>query len=320
MKHLPSLFCCIIFLHSCAKQNINLKSSPITKIDSISNLNELRKFVTNADESLKQFMCISPHVYKSEELASSPLKAKLDSLIPKKDYLKADFDGNGLMDLVITGSVNFSFNALAILDQGDDIYKVIQLAPLLHHSQFPIYTQLIMKNQKPLIEVYEKSSSLVNEDFVKSVLVYKDGNFVEYQDTPANYQISKIEFGTTGCFGTCPVFDMTIVPSGKSKFHARYFNFSQQRASDEEEGQFETELKPSDFNAIVQMMNELNIKALESNYRVGWTDDQTIKIKVTFANGSFKFIQDYGMRGTRGLMLLYEKLLALRFNQDWQRI
>lgn len=307
-------------MHSCAKKNINLKNSPITKIDSISNLNELRKFVTNADESLKQFMCMSPHVYKSVELASSPLKAKLDSLIPKKDYLKADFDGNGLMDLVVTGSVNFSFSALAILDQGDENYKVLSLTPYNSFLQFPVYTQLITKNGKQLIEVYQKSSSLVNEDFVKSVLVYKDGNFIEYQDAPADYQISKIEFGTTGCFGTCPVFDMTIVPSGKSKFYAKYFNFSQQSGSDEEEGQFETELEPSEFNAIVQMMNELNIKDLESNYRVGWTDDQTIKIKVTFADGSLKFIQDYGMQGTRGLMLLYEKLLALRFNQDWQRI
>ena len=68
------------------------------------------------------------------------------------------------------------------------------------------------------------------------------------------------------------------------------------------------------------MMNEMNIKDLESSYTVSWTDDQTAKLKISFADGSMKYIQDYGMQGTRGLKILYQKLLALRFNQDWERI
>ncbi|MCA0132019.1 DUF6438 domain-containing protein [Winogradskyella sp. D23] len=304
---------------SCAKKNVNLKSSQITKIDSISNLKELQDFVKTVDSSLIGFICIPPHEYKKVELANSTLKQQLDSLIPKTDYIKADFDGNGLNDLVITGTSNFSFNALAILDQGANNYKVLSLVPSHSIEQFPIYTKLLQKNDLSLVEIYRKNSVFGGKEFIKSTMVFKSGSFIEYVERTADYQIEKIEFGTTGCFGTCPVFDLILFPREKSKFHAKYYNFKNTpQNEDKEEGVFETVLNPSDFEAIVKLMNEVNIKELENSYKVGWTDDQTSVLKVYFSDGSFKFIQDYGMRGTLGLQLLYEKLLALRFNQDWK--
>lgn len=49
------------------------------------------------------------------------------------------------------------------------------------------------------------------------------------------------------------------------------------------------------------------------------TDDQTGDLKITFNNGKVKTISDYGMIGTNGLKILYEKLAELRFNQKWQK-
>ena len=312
---------CVAMLFSCAKKNVNVKQIKKSTIDSITDLNSLKAFVKTVDSTLKDFTCVSPHVYKNEELASSPVKQKLDSMIPKTDYIKADLDGNGLMDLVITGETQFSFHVLALMSLGEEQYKIIPLSSPRIYNQFPIYTKLVTKNDSPIIELYKKRTTFKDQKIDKSSLVYKDGTFVEYQDKFANYQITKIEFGTTGCFGTCPVFDLTLVPEGKSLFEAKYYNFSQNLGErKEEEGDFEAVIKPSDFNAIVQMMNEMNIKDLESSYTVSWTDDQTAKLKISFADGSMKYIQDYGMQGTRGLKILFQKLLALRFNQDWERI
>ncbi|WP_411895378.1 DUF6438 domain-containing protein [Winogradskyella sp. A2] len=317
---LPFIICVSMFV-SCAKKNVSAQQSKKTTMDSITDLNSLREFVKNADSTLRDFTCMVPHTYKSEELATSPIKQKLDSMIPKADYIKADLDGNGLQDLVITVKSQFSFHAMALMSLGDDNYNVIQLSSARNYNQFPIYTKLVMQNDVPTIEMYEKGSDFKKMDIKKTTLVYKNGAFVEYQDKISDYNITKIEFGTTGCFGTCPVFDMTIVPNGKSLFDAKYYNFSQQLGDREkEEGKFEAVIKPTDFETIVKMMNEINIKDLETSYTVGWTDDQTSKLKVYFADGSFKYVQDYGMQGTRGLELLYEVLLELRFNQEWVRL
>ena len=300
---------------------MNIKKSSETKIDSISNLNELQAFLKLADSTLKNFQCIVPHDYSTAQIAKSPLKKTLDSLVPRKEVLKADLDANGFTDIIVTGKSHFSFHAFAILSLGDNNYKTLPLTMNRNYTEFPVYANLVYQGEIPTIEIYQKKSNFNEKEYIKTTLVYKDGGFIEFQDNVSDYKITKIEFGTTGCFGTCPVFDMTIRPEGKSLFDAKYYNFSQQRGENsEEEGKFQTIIKSSDFNAIVQIMNTINIKELESNYLVDWTDDQTSKLTVHFADGTSKYIQDYGMQGTRGLKVLYEKLLALRFNQDWQKI
>ena len=51
---------------------------------------------------------------------------------------------------------------------------------------------------------------------------------------------------------------------------------------------------------------------------MNWTDDQASTLTLTYNNGLVKTIEDYGMIGNYGLILLYNKLQALRFNQDWK--
>ena len=42
------------------------------------------------------------------------------------------------------------------------------------------------------------------------ILVYKFGDFIEYNINPKKYNIEKIEYQTTMCFGTCPKFSIVI--------------------------------------------------------------------------------------------------------------
>ena len=61
---------CVAMLFSCAKKNVNVKQIKKSTIDSITDLNSLKAFVKTVDSTLKDFTCVSPHVYKNEELAS----------------------------------------------------------------------------------------------------------------------------------------------------------------------------------------------------------------------------------------------------------
>jgi hypothetical protein len=51
---------------------------------------------------------------------------------------------------------------------------------------------------------------------------------------------------------------------------------------------------------------------------VGWTDDQTCTLKITYDNGKTKTITDYGKIGTYGLNRVYSILFSLRQNQKWK--
>jgi hypothetical protein len=62
----------------------------------------------------------------------------------------------------------------------------------------------------------------------------------------------------------------------------------------------------------------MNLKSLQDNYRVPWTDDQTSWLKIKFNDGSVKEIQDYGLRGSFGLRLLYNIFFDLRSSENWK--
>lgn len=67
------------------------------------------------------------------------------------------------------------------------------------------------------------------------------------------------------------------------------------------------------------MINYIQLSSLKGRYRVNWTDDQTAKLEIKFNDGQVKEISDYGMIGTFGLDLLYEKFFTLRKTQEWIR-
>ena len=77
-------------------------------------------------------------------------------------------------------------------------------------------------------------------------------------------------------------------------------------------------LKQRELTEIIDLISYLDVASLNNNYSVSWTDDQTVFLRVKFADGTVKTITDYGLRGTFGLRHLYNKFFALRTNQDWK--
>ncbi len=133
---------------------------------------------------------------------------------------------------------------------------------------------------------------------------------MKLNDHPGAYNIISIEFSTTSCYGTCPVFKLKIKKNGKSYYNAIRYNTLQ--------GEFKTIIDKKSYEKIIDQINYINIKDLKNRYIAFHTDDASYHLKIKFADGSSKVIDDYAKSGPFGLSHLYNLLADLRNNQQWK--
>lgn len=134
------------------------------------------------------------------------------------------------------------------------------------------------------------------------------------------YDIERIEYFTSVCFGTCPQFKIEMDKNRSAVYEAIRFNFSKEFGSPSPEGTFTGKINENDFDLILKKLNEMDFPTLQDNYRVKYTDVQTANLKIIYDGGKEKTITDYGMMGTPELEELYQLFLALRENQNWEKI
>jgi hypothetical protein len=140
-----------------------------------------------------------------------------------------------------------------------------------------------------------------------------------------NSKYSVIEYEATPCFGFCPVFKMTINADRTAVFEAEHFNFSDRPSKDEfskpREGTFKGTIKQEDYNKLISMLDRLDVKNLNDNYgEKNVTDLPSSHLRVKFADGTSKHVEDYGKHGSEKLSELYQFFEGLRKNQQWTKV
>lgn len=136
---------------------------------------------------------------------------------------------------------------------------------------------------------------------------------------------STIEYEATPCFGFCPVFKMTINPDRTAVFEAEHFNFNDKPSKDEfskpREGTFKGTIKEEDYNQLISLLDGLNVKGLNDKYgEHNITDLPTSYLRIKFADGTSKNVEDYGKRGSEKLSEVYKFFENLRKNQQWTKV
>lgn len=310
-------------------------------IDQIQSKEEAQKFIQTVKINGKDFSKtkLLPIREFNDRAVSERIKKLADSLQIKDSYYKGDLDGNGLTDLLFTaddGSCmgskknsdgkyedeSCSFGAFALMDFGKS-FAVFEI----YRNVFNACTvQIVKKDGKNFVELnYDEINEDISENlkythlYRQKLLTFKFGSFVEYNSNPSHHTITEINYETSGCFGTCPVFTLVLKPSvEKSVFVPKYYNFSEE-SHKQERGIFYANIKQKDFEEITYLLNYLNFTNLNDEYNVLWTDDQTGDLIIKYDNGTTKHITDYGLQGTEGLRLVHSKLMRLRFSQEWKK-
>lgn len=308
---------------SCKKDSQFVKVAHIpSKLDSLNEQITIQDYIHTIDSNYNYFVFkplsqfkgrLENHVLDSTVRAIAYRK-KIDKI-----YYKADFDNNGYTDMLVIGDHDYCkqdltchYATAVLMNFGKDSIRISNLVKSLSFYDVPV-PEIIYTDSVPLIKLYTKYKDSIRE----KLLVYKYDGFVEVNNKPAKHTIEKIQFATGGCFGKCPVFQVTVSKDRSAMFLAEFYNFS--KSHDEENSFLTTVITQDTFDALVGLLNYMDFESLKNEYAVMWTDDASAKLVITYDGGKTKTINDYGLTGSYSLTVLYSQLYDLRFNQNWKK-
>lgn len=234
---------------------------------------------------------------------------KIDEI---KNWQKIDINNDGLTDLIFI-SHYYGYTQNVILDKGKDEFKLIR--HIINFDECE-YIKPIKVHDKNELQIRKVNLPFDFDDNIEKytkidTLTYKYDFFIELNNKEIiDNKIKSIEIETSFCFGTCPVFKLTINKNGLAEFDGiEYTKFK---------GKSKKQLDQTNIDEIFDLINYIEIKKLNDNYGVNYTDASTVTLDVFFEDGSIKKIKDYGLSGTYGLSALYSKLTKLGTETKWE--
>lgn len=262
--------------------------------------NEIDRLQTNQDVSNFLIKKVDKNFKKYLPLDNSP-KVVDTAKYGRNKFFKVDIDNNGLTDLIIYGYRDL----LVVLDngKGNYIFRYIDNGTFSLNTATLLSIDTTSTPRKIIIQQRENSEKKVD------TLIFKFNNFIEYNVNPTNNLIfDKVTIKTNQCFGTCPIFEMTINKDRTATYKAIKYN--------DETGEFKATIPIKEFTELIELLNYLQLDKLHNDYAVNWTDDQTVTTEIKYNNKS-KTITDYGKIGTFGLSMLYSKFFNWRKVIEW---
>ncbi|UHO37347.1 hypothetical protein H5J24_16650 [Chryseobacterium capnotolerans] len=322
--------------------------SNTSKIDSLGTISEVESFIRSCSKSKDDFL--SEFTLKTikdfdNEIISQKIKKKAKILGVNKSFYKGDFNHDGRTDLLFIGdnksciqtsmdseketSCNTSVKVIFDLASGYVLQDVMR-----RHRDFTI-PKVIKIGGMDYINIYYEDNSMFSntpEKMLSKILTYKFDDFIEYNPQPKKYSIKQISYEAGPCYGTCPMFKLELNKNKISTFTALAFNFIDDNDPEaaanaignlnkgKNEGIFKSQIKPSDFAAIEELLNYIDFPNLNDSYSISATDNPSSTLTIVYNTGKIKKIQDYGLVGTYGLKNLYKILFNLRLNQEWKKV
>lgn len=294
----------LITLFSCNKRESKFIEHKPNYIDSIQNANQIKELILKIDTNLS-YMNVTDSLITGEGLRT----VVKEVFKIKKPWSKADFDQNGLTDiLVIYDNDIYGFRVMCILDKGNK-YEV----KFISYSDFDNY--LFPTVQKNKIKCYILDNDLraiIPEQFY---LIYKFNGFIEENESPTNYKIEKIEFTFQSGWGLGEYDDLylTIDSDRKANWLSKRLIKTQRK---DVKKTFKTVITEDKYNEIIDLINYSEFEKINSD-AFGCDDCDDVSLKITYNNGKTKVINDNNLDKKFSLKKLYSLLLELTKNQKW---
>lgn len=236
-----------------------------------------------------------------------------------KAWQKADFDGNGRLDLLIIGThYNKKSKVICLLDMGDKLvlepfdrqfYRACPIATVSHQGAQPVISYADFA--KPFLTTDKL------EDKQAFRLIYKYGGFIEYNPQPdSKAQPDSILYESFFAYHTVQNERITLTGTGAATHYSCTYpvleNTRKTYVSQK------TQVAASALAPILDLASYLAGQPLQPEYHVGVNHVPHTTLTIVYHDGQRLQVQDEGEIGTFGLMRLYALLNQLRKSQMWQ--
>lgn len=314
-KTLTPLLLILTCIFSCSSQRASklVVAHRPNHIDSIQNDQQIKDLIHQIDSDFRYDGINTNLDFEKKGCDKRAARKKV------QPWTKADFDHNGLTDLLVLGSENYRY-LFCIMDL-DSVYKIIDLSRDNNYDcNFPVVRddKIVYYFEEP--PDYDKAEKHWQNYWEKIrhlehiTLVYKFGDFVEENPAPVHHDIQQLIFIMKGCWGPCPIFQMTIEQDGSVVLDVlEYFMFHDRDTM----GTFDFSISPLSLDTLRDLLDYTDFPHLRDSFAVEWTDDVTSLLFINYDGGLTKNIYDYGMMGTFGLHRVYEYLLELLAREYW---
>jgi len=126
-----------------------------------------------------------------------------------------------------------------------------------------------------------------------------------------NWNINRIGFYSTGCFGTCPSMYLEIDSIGNFMFYGKRYT--------KKDGFYSGTLSKKELELIISDINKIKLDSLEKMYSANWTDDQTCGVSIktkerTYESSAYGFNEE-----PIELRILFHRLMELYKNVELKK-
>ena len=133
------------------------------------------------------------------------------------------------------------------------------------------------------------------------IITKNDSTFIKFNrlkyDLDSIINFDQIIFSRSGCYGSCPIIDISINRNNEVCFQGEGYV--------EPLGFYKSKTDSILTNYIFEKFRKANIQNLEENYAVGHTDDESITTTFIKNGEIIKTIHDYGKAGPKELIWAY---------------
>lgn len=162
--------------------------------------------------------------------------------------------------------------------------------------------RIIIKN--PLTKKWEVRWKFVGRNSDTLCLAINDSSVIRYHKINYNHDTSinfdQIVYSSSGCFGSCPILDISLDSRGNVFFHGEGYV--------EPLGIYATKISESMTRYIFRKFNRANPLTLPNNYSIATTDQQAIVTTFIKNKKVIKTIYDYGESGPKELVWAYQSI------------
>ncbi|AII50645.1 hypothetical protein [Hymenobacter sp. APR13] len=285
------------------------RQGKLAKLDSDS---AVQQMVRSLDDYYKNFVVDSQLRFEDKRVQRLYKREKI------KAWEKADVDGNGLTDLLITGSHYNKSKVICVLDMGDSL--VLERFRRQFYRYCPV-ARIVYQGTQPLIAYSDYYKPfLITEPLEKDgrqefLLTYRFGGLIEYNPAPTNTRVDSLLYASHFVYHEVEEIAIRIGPQDSVTYHSCEYPVLDKAKKKCED--LSTTLTSRAQQQLVELVNYLQPDKLKREYQVGYNHVPYITLHIAYADGRHLQVDDKGGIGSFGLTRLYRLLDSLHKSQNW---